>query len=367
MATTAIALVAAQVGLSVQSANRRRHCWRPRSPQPRLRPVEPPTRRTAPRAMGRTSTTEHSGRPFADPSSARHGSGALRISSSPSSKPCLRRRRRSLGAGRTAEVLAYLMSQNQLVAADKPVSSNLDELKGMLLPGATGGPSGGLTGGVALPPAPRKANPLDRLTPVTDALLANPPAGEWLTWRRGSDGVGFSPLRQVTKTERGRAPHGMELVVARTARTKARRSFTTACCSFTPTATRSRRSTLSRATCCGSTPAVCRWGHAKREAIDRPLRGQGLHGHVRCTSRGARRKDGARGLGQGSRGSYEGVQPYRWRDSGQRQSDRQHHRPQQRRQFHRGPRCQHGGRGVALQHHPEGERTRRQHLERCAL
>jgi alcohol dehydrogenase (cytochrome c) len=34
---------------------------------------------------------------------------------------------------------------------------------------------------------------------VTDALLANPPASEWLTWRRGSDGVGFSPLRQVTK------------------------------------------------------------------------------------------------------------------------------------------------------------------------
>lgn len=105
----------------------------------------------------------------------------------------------SLGAGRTAEVLAYLMSQNQLVAADKPVSSNLDELKGMLLPGATGGPSGGLTGSVALPPAPRKANPLDRLTAVTDALLANPPASEWLTWRRGSDGVGFSPLRQITK------------------------------------------------------------------------------------------------------------------------------------------------------------------------
>ena len=105
----------------------------------------------------------------------------------------------SLGPGRTAEVLAYLMSQNQLVAADKPVSSNLDELKGMLLPGATGGPSGGLTGGVALPPAPRKANPLDRLTAVTDALLANPPASEWLTWRRGSDGLGFSPLRQITK------------------------------------------------------------------------------------------------------------------------------------------------------------------------
>ena len=93
--TTTIAVVAAQVGLSVHRANRRRHCWRPRSPQPRLRPVEPPTHRTALRAMERTSTTEHSGRPFAAPSFARHGSGALRISSSPSSKQCLRRRRRA--------------------------------------------------------------------------------------------------------------------------------------------------------------------------------------------------------------------------------------------------------------------------------
>jgi alcohol dehydrogenase (cytochrome c) len=105
----------------------------------------------------------------------------------------------SLGATRHAELLAYLMSQNLLVASDKPVASDPEQLKAMLLPGGVGGPSGGLTGGVAIPPSPSRANPLDRLTPVTDALLANPPAGEWLTWRRGSDGVGFSPLRQITK------------------------------------------------------------------------------------------------------------------------------------------------------------------------
>ena len=105
----------------------------------------------------------------------------------------------SLGAQKHAEVLAYVMSQNLLTASDTPVSSNPEVLKSMLLPGGVGGPGGGLTGGVAIPPPPAKANPLDKLTPVTDALLANPPAGEWLTWRRGFDGQGFSPLRQITK------------------------------------------------------------------------------------------------------------------------------------------------------------------------
>ena len=35
-------------------------------------------------------------------------------------------------------------------------------------------------------------------TPVTDDLLRNPPAGEWLSWRRTLDGQAYSPLDQVT-------------------------------------------------------------------------------------------------------------------------------------------------------------------------
>ena len=34
-------------------------------------------------------------------------------------------------------------------------------------------------------------------------MLQNPPAGEWPTWRRGYDGQGFSPLRQINKTNVG--------------------------------------------------------------------------------------------------------------------------------------------------------------------
>ena len=37
------------------------------------------------------------------------------------------------------------------------------------------------------------------LTPVTEALLADPSPGDWLSWRRTRDGHGYSPLDRVTR------------------------------------------------------------------------------------------------------------------------------------------------------------------------
>jgi alcohol dehydrogenase (cytochrome c) len=37
------------------------------------------------------------------------------------------------------------------------------------------------------------------LTPVSDAMLANPAPADWLNWRRTSDGWGYSPLNQITR------------------------------------------------------------------------------------------------------------------------------------------------------------------------
>ena len=37
------------------------------------------------------------------------------------------------------------------------------------------------------------------LTPVTDAMLQDPPPGDWLSWRRTRDGHGYSTLDQVTR------------------------------------------------------------------------------------------------------------------------------------------------------------------------
>jgi alcohol dehydrogenase (cytochrome c) len=65
------------------------------------------------------------------------------------------------------------------------------------------GPGGGVSPYVTVPPAPKRVNPLERLTPVTDALLIHPPESDWLTWRRTYDDWGFSPLRQINRANAG--------------------------------------------------------------------------------------------------------------------------------------------------------------------
>ena len=45
-----------------------------------------------------------------------------------------------------------------------------------------------------------KSNALSGLTPVTDAVLTNPPPSDWLQWRRTYDGWGYSPLDQINKS-----------------------------------------------------------------------------------------------------------------------------------------------------------------------
>ncbi len=60
--------------------------------------------------------------------------------------------------------------------------------------------AGGATPDPALAAAKaERLAPLDRLTPVTDAMLKAPPEGDWLMWRRTYQTLGFSPLRQVNK------------------------------------------------------------------------------------------------------------------------------------------------------------------------
>jgi alcohol dehydrogenase (cytochrome c) len=45
-----------------------------------------------------------------------------------------------------------------------------------------------------------KGSRLSRLTPVTDELLRQPPDADWLIWRRRYDGLGYSPLAQINRT-----------------------------------------------------------------------------------------------------------------------------------------------------------------------
>jgi len=46
-------------------------------------------------------------------------------------------------------------------------------------------------------------NPIDKITPVTDEMLLNPPDADWLMWRRTYNGWGYSPLDQINKENVG--------------------------------------------------------------------------------------------------------------------------------------------------------------------
>jgi alcohol dehydrogenase (cytochrome c) len=57
-----------------------------------------------------------------------------------------------------------------------------------------------LAGAIAVACAsPARAQTGESFVPVTDAMLQNPAAGDWLMWRRTLDGWGYSPLEEVNR------------------------------------------------------------------------------------------------------------------------------------------------------------------------
>ena len=116
----------------------------------------------------------------------------------------------TLKEGAYTGLLAFLLSENGLAANAGGSPLEYDALSAMRFPGRpddaaarAAGPSGGLTPGIALPSWPAVASPLPALTPVTDAMLQQPAAQDWLTWRRAFDDSGFSPLRDITRRNVG--------------------------------------------------------------------------------------------------------------------------------------------------------------------
>ena len=104
----------------------------------------------------------------------------------------------SLPAPVYAQIVAYVLQQNAIVAGTEELPADPARLSAMTIP----------QGGFSImafspytPPAPRvtRPNPLDRYTAVTDEMLGAPASSEWLSWRRTWDAHGFSPLTQITK------------------------------------------------------------------------------------------------------------------------------------------------------------------------
>ena len=78
----------------------------------------------------------------------------------------------ALGEDTYVQLLAFLARENGVLPGTRALSGEPAALRATALPAAIGGPSGGLTIGVPIPPAPSRPNPLDRLTPVTDLMLS---------------------------------------------------------------------------------------------------------------------------------------------------------------------------------------------------
>jgi len=98
-----------------------------------------------------------------------------------------------------ADIVAFMLSQNGIIPGSAPLPSDSGALASIQLPWLLPRGGGEPPGGLVLPAGAARVNPLERISPVTDAMLANPSGSEWLTWRRTWDSHGFSPLNQITK------------------------------------------------------------------------------------------------------------------------------------------------------------------------
>ena len=110
----------------------------------------------------------------------------------------------TLSESEYADLMAYILQLNGVRPSAGALPSDLQALSALVVPSYGPTASGGLPGGVLLPPPPDPSpNPLNDITPVTDAMLADPPPGDWLTWRRTNDAFGYSPLDEINSDNVG--------------------------------------------------------------------------------------------------------------------------------------------------------------------
>jgi alcohol dehydrogenase (cytochrome c) len=97
-----------------------------------------------------------------------------------------------------------MFKANGYFTGSKELPRDRTAMAAAFLPAFGGGGFLGLEPSIVLPPPPIKvANPLDKLTPVTEETLRNPDPKDWVTWRRTPTAEGFSPLNQITKANVG--------------------------------------------------------------------------------------------------------------------------------------------------------------------
>ena len=100
-----------------------------------------------------------------------------------------------------SNILAYLLQQNGAEAGDNPLPSEVAAMNEILIPAQVIRRQRSprqrlayLSNGPILP-----NSRLDDLRPVSNEMLLNPPADDWLVWRRTHANLGHSPLDQINK------------------------------------------------------------------------------------------------------------------------------------------------------------------------
>lgn len=109
----------------------------------------------------------------------------------------------TLSADDYSQVIAFLQKQNGQDAAPPRSASAASSSSGDA-PGGDASMMGRLRSNDRDPRylavMQRRQQRLAALTPVSDATLRQPPAEDWLSWRQGYDALGFSALRQITRS-----------------------------------------------------------------------------------------------------------------------------------------------------------------------
>ncbi len=94
-----------------------------------------------------------------------------------------------------AALVALMLDENDIVAGEEPLPTDPQLLAAMQVP------AGGFSFMAFSPYTARaevdRPTPLDDFSAVSDDSIAEPPAGDWLGWRRSYDAQGFSPLRDI--------------------------------------------------------------------------------------------------------------------------------------------------------------------------
>ena len=110
----------------------------------------------------------------------------------------------SLSQDQQLAVVAHIMHRNgRQLSEPLTADANLSILTGKLVAGAEDWVSWSEAGSIDA--AARSTSgfvnrTIENYAPVTDGLLSQPPAKDWLSWRRTLDGQGYSPLSQIDRT-----------------------------------------------------------------------------------------------------------------------------------------------------------------------